>query len=324
MTTPRDIAVSFWGTPSHAAQCLQFLLDNGVKIAAVVTQPDKPVGRGHKVEAPPVKTLAGQMDILVLQPASLKDPATQATIATIRCDYGVVVAYGKILPAPVLATAPPFINLHFSLLPKYRGAAPVQRAIMDGCAVTGVTVQHVAQHCDTGDIILQQEIAIKDDDTSTALLERCTQAGAPLLLDALIKLKDSAAPRIPQDTQAATHAAKVDKNDGFIVWERPADMIHNQVRGCNPWPGATTWLDALPVRVWKTAVIDHETTGQCPGTLIPSKSHLMVQTQCGIIELVEVQPASGKRMTGSAFIVGHHGGPGCFISWTRPTATPSS
>ena len=313
MTAPRTIA--FWGTPACAAQCLDYLLANGVRVRAAVTQPDKPVGRKQTIEKPPVKSVAEKAGIPVLQPASLKSNEVQQAIAALDCTHHVVVAYGKIFPASLLASAPPFINLHFSLLPKYRGAAPVQRALMDGCRQTGVTVQHVAEQCDTGDIILQQALEVADDETAGSLMDRCVAMGAPLLLDALARLEAGTAPRTPQDHRQASLAPKIGKNDGFIVWEQPASRIHNQIRACNPWPGATTWFDTTPVRVWKAAVADAAATDVCPGSVVPAKHKLLVGTSRGVIELLEVQPANGRRMAGDAFIAGHRGGSGTFISW---------
>jgi len=315
MTAPRTPAIAFWGTPACAAQCLEYLVANGMRVAAAITQPDKPAGRGQTVGKPPVKSVAENAGIPVLQPASLKNSEVKETIAALDCSYHAVVAYGKIFPTSLLASAPPFINLHFSLLPKYRGAAPVQRALMDGCRQTGVTVQHVAEQCDTGDIILQQPLDVNDDDTTGSILDRCVAIGAPLLLEALVKLDAGTAPRTPQDHTLASRAPKIGKHDGFIVWEQPASRIYNQIRACNPWPGATTWFDGTPVRVWRAAVAGAAATDVCPGALVPAKHKLLVGTSCGIIELLEIQPANGRRMPGDAFIAGHRGGSGTFISW---------
>jgi len=198
-----------------------------------------------------------------------------------------------------------FINLHFSLLPRYRGAAPVQRALMDGLDRTGVTVQHLAEKLDAGDIILQETVPIEPDDTTDTLLARCVATGAPLLVRAMASLERGVAPRIAQDDTAATLAPRLTQEDGYILWNNTAAAIVNRIRACNPWPGATTWIGGATVKIWHARVGAPPSTAAAPGTILSHTRQLLVAAGDGVVDIIELQPAGKKRMTAAAFLAGH-------------------
>lgn len=296
--------IVFWGTPALAAECLAHLHENDFHICGVVTQPDKPVGRAQIPTAPPVKSYAETQNIPVLQPTRLKDWACVAAVRAWNPTICVVVAYGRIIPREFLAIPQYFINLHHSLLPRYRGAAPVQYALLDGCRSTGITVQHVAYAMDEGDIILQEEIPLSDTDTTEDVWDRCTERGVPLLAEALRLLCAGTAPRIPQDHAAATYAPKLTKDVGYLQWDVSARAIHNRVRACIPWPLARAlWHDTALV-IWRTSVTTRPADAP-PGTLMCEGKNLYAAARDVWIALEDVQPAGKKRMSAQAFCAGH-------------------
>ncbi len=297
--------IVFWGTPKTAAHCLQHLIECGENVVGVVTQPDKPVGRKHVITKPPVKVIAESFGVPIVQPANLQTPDIVATIANWRPDVCVLVAYGRIITSELLSIPDTFINLHFSLLPAYRGAAPVQRAIIDGRVETGVTVQHLAEKLDHGDVILQKPVQIDKCDTAESLLEECVKTGAPLLSESLRLIRSGAAPRIVQNDEAASYAKKLRKEDGYIDWKRSAREIHNRIRGCYPWPGATARMGDTLLKIWRAEVVDDDTSTHDPGEIILAKKHLHVSTGHGTLALLEVQPTGRARMSAQAFLAGH-------------------
>jgi methionyl-tRNA formyltransferase len=301
----RSPRIVFWGTPEAAAVCLRHLADRSMNITGVVTQPDRPAGRKQVITPPPVKATASKYNIPVLQPESIKTPEFLQQLAVWAADICVVVAYGRIIPATVLDSSKDFINLHFSLLPLYRGAAPVQRALMDGREETGVTVQHMALKLDTGDIILQKRVAVDEEDTTDTLLKKCVESGAPLLHEAIELIILGKAPRIKQNDADATQAHKITRHDGYIDWNNSARQIYNQVRACTPWPGTTTWHAGQAFKIQKARVDNETSSGEKPGRLVPSKKHLKVQTGQGILEILEIQPSNKSSMTAAAFMAGH-------------------
>jgi methionyl-tRNA formyltransferase len=295
----------FWGTPVIAAECMRALHAAGEELVGVISQPDKPVGRARRLAAPPVKALALELGIECVQPVKLRTSELAHWLRR-RAPYAcIVVAYGKIIPSELLEIPTCFLNLHFSLLPAYRGAAPVQRALIDGCADTGVTVQHLAPELDTGDVILQEHVAIDDTDTTATLLQKCVARGAPLLVRALAELRAGTAPRVPQDHAGATYAAKLTRADGVIDWQASARAIHNRVRACNPWPGCTTTLGKDVLKIWRTAVADAAGNRLAPGTIEATRTHLRVTTGDGVLDILELQPAGRARMPAAAFLAGH-------------------
>jgi methionyl-tRNA formyltransferase len=297
-----SLRVVFLGTPAFALPSLRALASD-TTLVLVVTQPDRPAGRGRRLTAPPVAAAARELGLRLIQPASLRSPAVQAEIAALRPDLLVVVAYGRIIPPGVL-TIPPVggINLHPSLLPAYRGASPIQAAIADGARTTGVTVMHLASELDAGDIILQREIAIDPEETAGELEARLAADGAALLRQAVERLARGDAPRIPQDHSRATYVGKVTKADGEIRWTRPAQDLVNHVRAMNPWPCAFTgWREGI-LKIWKAQATDERGV---PGTLLRADAQgIVIATGAGALVLLEVQPEAGRRMSAAEFVRG--------------------
>lgn len=235
------MGIVFFGTPAFAVPSLAALVaDPAIEVVAVVTQPDRPRGRGQKVTAGAVKTFAASHHLPVLQPARLAEPGVRATIEALGADLGVVAAYGKLLPAWLLAVPPQgMVNVHASLLPLYRGAAPVHRAIMDGAVETGVTIMRVVLELDAGPMLDRIVVPIGADTTSEALERELAVAGAGLLTRVLTRMRAGPVPETPQDPAGATYAAKITRADAPLDWRRPAAALHDQVRGLHPWPHAS-------------------------------------------------------------------------------------
>ncbi len=287
------LKVVFAGTPDFAAKHLQALLDSQHKVVAVYTQPDRPAGRGKKLQASPVKQLASDANIAVYQPKSLKDAEAQQTLASIDFDIMVVVAYGLILPKAVL-DIPRLgcINVHGSLLPQWRGAAPIQRAIWAGDKTTGVTIMNMDIGLDTGDMLLKSEIAITTDDTSASLYEKLANVGPQALIEALDKF-DSLVPE-KQNDELASYAKKLDKAEGLIDWQQDGQQIERNIRAFNPWPGTWFELDDKNIKVWQAQW--QANSNQSPaGTIISaSRDGIEVQTGNGSITLLQLQ-IPGKK-----------------------------
>jgi methionyl-tRNA formyltransferase len=305
MTSPdvSGLRVIFLGTPEFAVPSLE-ALERTTTVVAVVTQPDRPAGRGRKIVAPPVAAAARLLGLPVLQPGTLRDGSTQAALAALRPDLITVVAYGLLIPPAVLALPSlGAINVHPSLLPTYRGASPIQAAIRDGASVTGVTVLHVVDEMDAGDIILQREVPIGPEESAGELEGRLAGVGAGLLAEAVRLLASGAAPRRAQDRARATYVAKVSKADGEIQWNRPAQEIVNHIRAMNPWPCAfTTWPGGV-LRVWRARVV--EGTGPAGIVLSAGDTGVTVAAGGGAVCLLEVQSEGGRRMTAAEFLRGH-------------------
>jgi len=299
--------IVFMGTPEFAVPSLDMLVKEGYNVAAVVTQPDKPKGRGKKLAAPPVKEYALEKGIPVLQPEKVKTAEFVNELKSINPDLLITAAYGKILPADVL-DIPRFgcINVHASLLPKYRGAAPINWAVINGDKVTGITTMYTDIGMDTGDILLKSEVEITDDMTAGELHDKLAVLGAKVLRDTLIELKNGTLKRIPQSNEEATYAPMIQKDIGKIDWSKPAREIHNLVRGTNPWPGAFTYYKGERMRIWKTRPEPDGTdaaaqNGSCrdykPGTICRiKKDMLQVVTGDGILDVLEIQFDNGRRM----------------------------
>ncbi len=290
------------GSPEFAIPSLRILYDAGQKIEAVITQPDKKRGRGLTLTSPPVKTEAERMGIPVYQPESIREKGFIDLIGSIRPDVIAVVAYGKILPEGILEI-PEYgcINLHGSLLPKYRGAAPIQWAIIKGEKRTGATTILMDKGMDTGDILLQEENDIEYKDTSGTLSKKLSDIGAKLLLSTIKDLK-IIKPR-PQDHSSATYAPLLKKEDGQIDWSKSAEEIRNQVRGMDPWPGAYTFLEKKVLKIWDSDIIDQE--GGKPGTVMQTGKHsFLVSTGKGSLLIKEIQLEGKQRATSAAFLQG--------------------
>lgn len=299
------------GTPESAVPSLQRLLEDGHDIAAVWTQPDKPAGRGDKLRASPVKTFALEHGLQVEQPAKIKIDVTKELFASYQAELAVVVAYGRILPAGYLA-APRrgCINVHFSLLPLYRGAAPANWAIVNGETKTGVTTMFIEEELDAGPILLQSETTIGDTETAPDLMKRLASIGAALLSETLAQL-DQITPR-PQRHRDATFAPILARADGAIDWSNPALAIERSVRGFQPWPNAYTFHAGRRLIIWKAAVEQAEAgaagqAGEVSEVTAAQGDELLVR--CGdktVLRLLEVQPEAKRRMLARDFLNGTH------------------
>jgi len=318
MVSAPPLRVVFLGTPEFAVPTLDALLRSRHEVVGVVTQPDRPRGRGHQTSYAPVKARALDAAVPVLQPERLKDDAFLAALAAMRADLGVVAAYGKILTDAVLA-APRLglINVHASLLPKYRGAAPVHRAIMSGERETGVTIMRVVKALDAGPMLAETRRPILPDETSEELERDLARDGAALLAAAVDDIAAGRARETPQDDAAATYAPRLTKADGAIDWSWPADRIHNAVRGLHPWPHASTFLRGHRLILLRSGA-SADPAGAAPGTVIVARpDDLVVAAGSGRVRLIEIQ-AEGKRpMTAREFLAGHRVEPG-----DRLTAAP--
>ncbi len=297
----------FCGTPEFAVPPLEQLIAENFPIELVVTNPDEPGGRGYGLKVPPVKSVAEKAGLRVFQPAKLKDPETQAYISTFRPDAIVVVAYGHILPKwmidlPRLGC----VNLHASLLPKYRGAAPIQWALIRGERTTGVTTMKIDPGLDTGDILLEREVEIRDDDTTETLSKRLSSLGAELMVETLRRLdRGEIAPR-PQDHERATFAPMLRKEDGRIDWKLEAQAIAWRVRGLAPWPGASATFRGKLLHIWSAApATARAPEGLEPGTLVAGGGELSVVCGGGtLLEVKELQLEGRKRLSARDFMNG--------------------
>ena len=295
--------IVFMGTPDFAVPSLQALIDAGHDVCAVYTQPDKPQGRKQILTAPPVKTLALEHDIPVFQPNTLKNEDEQARLRELAPEVIIVVAYGKLLPKAVLDIPPHgCINVHGSLLPRWRGAAPIQWAVIAGDEMAGVTTMQMAEGLDTGDMLLTYETKVGEKETAGELFDRLAQSGAELLTQTLVKL-DEITPR-PQDDAQSCYAHMLDKQMAVIDWSKSAHEIDCLIRGLNPWPIALTTLSGERLKVF--AAEKAAGNGE-PGTVLEAdpKKGLTVACGEGALKLTEIQMVGGKRMKATDFLRGH-------------------
>jgi methionyl-tRNA formyltransferase len=299
---PAALRVVFLGTPAFAVPSLRACAA-ATSVVSVITQPDRPAGRGRKVTAPPVAIAARDLGLRVLQPTSLKSESVQRDIDALRPDIIACVAYGRIIPVAVLSMPRlGAINLHPSMLPAYRGASPIASAIADGVRTTGVTVMHLAEELDAGDIILQREVEIAPEETAGELETRLAEIGADMMLEAIEMLARGTAPRVPQDSSRATYVGKIEKASGEIQWERPARAIVNHVRAMNPWPCAFTAWRGGTLKVWRARVGGGE--GMSGTVLGVDDDGIMVAAGDGAVLLVEVQQEGGRVLAAGAFARG--------------------
>ena len=299
--------IVFMGTPEFAVPSLKALVDAGYEICGVFTQPDKPKNRGMKLQAGPVKEYALSVGLPVFQPVKMRDGEALAILRELRPDLIAVAAYGKILPVDILELPPlGCINVHSSLLPKYRGAAPINWAILNGEDETGITIQRMAEGIDTGDILAQVSTPIDINENAAQLLVRLARLGAELLVETVRKLENSLAKATPQDESRASHAPMLSKELSSMDWEKSARQLHDQVRGLYPWPSAVTILDGIRCKMISTSLLEEE-TGQQPGTILQAdKKGLRVACGDGkVLEVLELQPDGKKAMTAAAFLMGH-------------------
>ncbi len=294
------------GTPQFAVGPLRALAAAGHEIAGVVTRTDKPAGRGRSLAAPPVKSAAEEMHLLVYQPKRVREPAFIDQLRSIGPEAIVVAAYGQILPKEIL-TLPKYgcINVHASLLPFYRGAAPINWAIIRGEARTGITIMQMDEGMDTGAVLLQESIGIDPLDTAGTLTEKLSAIGAKLVTTALPLIADGKLPALPQDHTRATMAPLLKKEDGLIDWKLSAVDIDNRVRGLSPWPGAYTYLDGKTVKIIAAEAVSG--TGE-PGLLYEKDRHTLdTGTGKGLLRIVSIQPGGKRPMTAGEFLRGHRG-----------------
>ena len=303
--------IVFMGTPDFAVPCLERLLADGHQVAGVFTQPDKPKGRGHHLQPPPVKELALARGLPVYQPATLRDGQALETLRALAPQLAVVVAYGKILP-PALLEVPPLgcINVHGSLLPRWRGAAPIQWSVLSGDRQAGVTTMYLAEGMDTGDMILRRSTPVGPQETSGQLYERLAELGAQLLGETVELIAQGKAPRTPQQEEEATYAPMLTKELAAIDFMKPAAQVHNLVRGMNPWPVAHTLLEGQPLKVYAARL--SEGSG-APGQVLESRGRLVVACGQGAVELLELQAQGKKRMAAADYLRGHPLAPGTVL-----------
>ncbi len=300
------LSVVFAGTPEFAVPALEAIAGSRHRIRAVYTQPDRPAGRGLKLLASPVKRRAAELGLSVIQPATLRDPAAAAALAALEPDVLVVVAYGLILPQAIL-DVPRLgcLNIHASLLPRWRGAAPIQRAILAGDAETGVTIMGMEAGLDTGPMLLREVEAIGPGDPAGTLHDRLALRGARLIVEALDLLERGEAHFTPQPAEGITYAAKIDKSEAILDWTRPAIDLARQVRAFDPWPVAQTTLDGRQLRIWAARPLHRPADGALPGTVLRAgEDGIEVASREGILVLERVQLAGGKPLPAPQFAHG--------------------
>jgi methionyl-tRNA formyltransferase len=311
--------ILFIGTGGIGVPVLQSLLQSGEhRVAGVVTQPDKPAGRKMELQPSPVKQAALLHGVPVLQPARMRAPEAVEEIKAIGAEVIVVMAYGQILPAGVLAASSiACLNLHASLLPRHRGAAPIQAAIMEGDAETGITVMYMDEGLDTGDILLEKRIPIGNRETGGSLHDRLAEISPAALFEALTLLKQGVALRVPQDSAGATYAPKLTRESGIIGWSAPQALIDRKIRAMNPWPVASTTIPGRDGRAQQLKIftaIPHDAGSGTPGTVLQTGGEgILVAAGSGAVLLQEVQLEGKKRMAARDFLAGNSIAPGTVL-----------
>ncbi|HWR40498.1 MAG TPA: methionyl-tRNA formyltransferase [Patescibacteria group bacterium] len=304
MTEP--LRVIFMGTPDFAVPCLDRLIEDGHQVLTVVTQPDRPKGRGQKLAFSAVKVRALEYQVPVFQPERIREPEVIEQIVQYKPDLIIVVAFGQLLPQNIL-DLPPLgcINVHASLLPHYRGAAPIHWAVVNGETRTGVTTMRMDTGMDTGDMLLTAETAIGPDETTGELYQRLQELGASLLSDTVRQLIHGAVVRRPQDHAAATYAPLLTRETERIDWNNPATAIHNQIRGLNPWPGSFSHYRDSGLKLWQTRILP-ESSDASPGQIVRMTGEgCAVATGKGLLEILEVQPESKRHMKAHNWVCGY-------------------
>lgn len=311
----KKFRIIFMGTPPFAMPALKALHESAHIITMVVTQPDRPRGRGRKLSPPAVKTTALDLGYPVLQPESIKTTEFNDLIAQQKPDFLVVIAFGRILPENVLALPRlGTINVHASLLPKYRGPAPIQWAVINGERETGVCTQLMEKELDTGDLLLSVRETIKPDDTAGDLHDRLAVKGATVLIDTLKGLAGKTIQPVSQDHSLATYAPMLTKEDGLINWNKPAESLESFIRGVTPWPGAYTFLGDNRLKIFKSRPVTAEFS-EPPGTVLQGfADELRVATAKGALSIEEIQGASGKQLPIKDFLRGHPILPGAVLT----------
>ena len=316
---PTRPGIVFMGTPGFAVPSLEALIAHDHHVLAVVTQPDRPRGRSGKPAPPPVKQAAERFGIEVLQPERVSEESFCDLMSAISPDLLVVIAFGRILTEPLL-DIPSWggLNVHASLLPKYRGAAPIQRAVMDGELETGLTAMRMEPGLDSGPILLQEKTPIAPHETAGELHDRLANISAPFLIKTLEQLSQNAICETPQDDTHATYAAKIDRTTGHISWDLPADHISSLIRGLDPWPGAHTTVNGKTLKLFSSRVVNKGGAETIPGRVKGhAKEGLMVETADGVILVTALQLAGKKRMNAIDFLRGFPLKPGTLLGKTK-------
>lgn len=300
------VRIVFMGTPDFAVPSLEALIEENYNVVGVFTQPDRPKGRGKKLAMPPIKEKALEHNLQVFQPSSLKDIKTVELIKEMNPDVIVVVAYGQILTKEVLEIpALGCINVHGSLLPKYRGAGPIQWAIIHGEKTTGITTMYMEEGLDTGDMILKEEVSIGENETAGELYHRLALVGGDLLKKTLIQIRQGNAPREKQREELSSYAPMLTKELGEIQWHKTAEEIHNLIRGTIPWPMSYTTYLGKTMKIWKSSVMTDEISHE-PGKIVEVlKDKIYVATGKDLLVIEEVQFSGGKRLSVKDFLVGN-------------------
>ena len=302
--------IVFIGTGEIGVPALRALQESEHEVVGVVTQPDKPAGREQKITAPPIKAAIAVSKMSILQPAKIKDPQAIEQIKALNPDVIVVVAYGQILPRAVLEIPEiACLNIHASLLPRWRGAAPIQAAIAAGDRETGITVMYMDEGLDTGDILLQRKIDISQNETGDSLHDRLAEIAPDALTESLRLLTSGNAPRIPQDKSRASYALKLNRESGRINWNETAEMIERKIRAYNPWPGAFSELNGRKLKIFSAAIVDPSTALRTglrgkPGEILRKEKELVIGTSDRALSLTEVQLEGKRRMNAEAFLRG--------------------
>ena len=295
--------IVFIGTGEIGVPTLKALLESEHELVGVVTQPDKPVGRAQRLEAPAIKKAMAEKTVPILQPPRIKEPQAIEDIRALKPEVIVVMSYGQILPRDLLQIPRlACLNLHASLLPRWRGAAPIQAAIAAGDCETGITAMYMDEGLDTGDILLQRNLEILPNDTGGSLHDRLAQVAPETLLESLRLLVAGSAPRIPQDNSRAIYAPKLKREHAQIDWSESAEAIERKIRAYNPWPGAFMKIDRQTLKIFSASVVD--LIGQ-PGEILRSDKDLIVATSKGALSLEEVQLEGKRRMIAAEFLRGH-------------------
>jgi len=298
-----SLRIAYAGTPEFAVPALKCLLDSHHECVCVITQPDRPAGRGRKISESAVKVLANEANVPIFQPQNINDEASMAYLRELRCDLMIVAAYGQLFKRPLLEL-PQYgcINIHASLLPRWRGASPIQHAILHGDDNSGVTIMQMAQKMDAGDIWYQSQCAIEAQDTAQSLHDRLATMGAECLLIAIGRVMDESSEAAMQDPQQVEYCGKLQKSDGLIEWSADAVHIDRQIRAFFPWPRAYTYLDGKRLGILSAQVQDCEHHSAAPGTVVRAdKRGLWVATGHGCVSLQRVILEGGKAMSGQEF-----------------------
>lgn len=303
--------VIFMGTPDFSVGTLEALIQAGHQVVLAVTQPDKPKGRGGKMQFPPVKETALEHGIPVFQPRKVREPENIEELKKYQADVIVVVAFGQILPREILELTPyGCINVHASLLPSYRGAAPIQWAVINGEAVSGVTTMQMDEGLDTGDMLLKTEVPLEPEETGGSLHDKLAAAGASLCVRTLKALEEGTVTPKKQGESPTAYASMLKKEMGEIRWEDPAISIERLIRGLNPWPSAYTGWQDKTMKIWEAEILE-EDSGQEPGTVVRvDKDGFLVQTGKGLLKVTALQIPGKKRMEADAFLRGYSMEPG--------------